>query len=159
MSAKVKNLKHGHAMLKKSRTYSTWTRMIARCNGGDLRLNHRYMDRGITVCERWKNFVNFLEDMGEAPDGLSLDRINNDGNYEPGNCRWATPSQQAQNRAGSKLTDRKAVSILVSLESGTSVSELASLFGISERMVRAIKSGEKMPQAKAMLSAAKEAGE
>lgn len=77
--------------------------MLQRCRTQTHHAWNDYGGRGITVCDRWLVFKNFLADMGDPPAGLQLDRIDNDGNYEPGNCRWATRTVQAQNRQSTRL--------------------------------------------------------
>lgn len=80
-------------------TYKSWLKMRERCRLRTCVQWPYYGGRGITVCERWASFENFLSDMGERPQGTSLDRVNNDGNYEPGNVRWAAHKTQLVNRS------------------------------------------------------------
>lgn len=96
-----RNFKHGYAVRgQKPPEYNVWHHMIQRCNNHN---NNRYEDwggRGIKICDKWvDDFEAFYADMGKRPSANhSIDRINNDGDYEPGNCRWATPKEQSSNR-------------------------------------------------------------
>jgi len=78
--------------------YDTWETMRKRCFNPNYRGYHNYGGRGITICDRWNDFWLFVEDMGDRPIGHTLERKDNDGNYEPSNCMWATRSQQCFNR-------------------------------------------------------------
>lgn len=84
--------------LAHSRTYTTWESMIQRCTNINNMNYLNYGGRGIKICKEWLLFENFLKDMGLRPDGLELDRIDNNGNYEPGNCRWITHQENLNNR-------------------------------------------------------------
>jgi hypothetical protein len=91
---------HGHAshLSGRSPTFISWSSMVSRCTNSKQNSYALYGGAGITICERWHSFANFLSDMGERPAGLTLDRINPSGNYEPSNCRWADWFTQGGNR-------------------------------------------------------------
>lgn len=90
--------------LTATRTYRIWQGMKARCSdAAQGKARKLYFEKGIRVCERWQDFRTFLADMGEAPYGMSIDRIDGNWHYEPGNCRWATSKQQANNTSANRL--------------------------------------------------------
>jgi hypothetical protein len=108
---------------ERSPEYRAWTHLKNRCDNPKNKKYHRYGKRGIMVCKRWQVFENFLADMGRKPlPHLSVERINNDGNYEPENCKWGTPTEQARNSSTSMQMDymgkTRALSEIVEL-SGT----------------------------------------
>lgn len=93
--------------------YQIWCSMIKRCRNPRNAAYRLYGGRGIKVCERWRKFENFFADIGSRPKGLTLDRIDNDGNYEPGNCRWATRSEQSLNSRPSIAKRKREAAISV----------------------------------------------
>jgi hypothetical protein len=124
------NTKHG---MCRTKIYEVWCQMKGRCTNPNVGHYECYGGRGIKICDRWMNsFEAFYEDMGDVPVGMSIDRIDVDGNYEPGNCRWATKPAQAQNTRSTKLSMEKAREIRRARATGETFSSLAKRFGVSE---------------------------
>ena len=112
---KKRSLRHGFAPKRaQTRIYRIWQNMLNRCRNKNLPEYYRYGGRGITVCERWLTFKNFLEDMGEPPDGFSIDRVDNNKGYYKENCAWRTAIQQARNRGNNKFLTFKGKTMTIS---------------------------------------------
>ena len=116
-------------------TYRSWYSMLQRCtNPRDLGWTN-YGGRGIKVCDEWLTIEGFVRDMGLRPVGMSLDRIDTDGNYEPGNCRWATVTEQNRNRTYNVVNPEKLAAIRCDLAAGLSQKEAADRHGVSQSTV------------------------
>lgn len=126
--------------LTKSGTYSSWTAMHQRCKNPASKPYKKYGAAGITVCDRWVKFENFLADMGERPPGHSIDRFpDRNGNYEPTNCRWATIIQQARNKDRTLLTFEDAERIReLRRSTGMSAGKIASTLGLPKACVHGV---------------------
>lgn len=109
-------------------TYNSWKTMKARCSNPNSPDYESYGGRGITVCDRWESFENFIADMGMRPRGMTLDRIDTNGAYSKENCRWATPIQQARNRKSNRLVVFEGQEM--------TLSEFADKIGIDRRKAR-----------------------
>ena len=131
-------IKHGHNAPKSngvSPTYNTWHAMKKRCTNPNHKSYKYYGGRGISICERWNDFEKFLEDMGERPDGLTIERVNNDLDYNKENCVWATGSEQQRNKRGS-LTSEQIFEIC---KSSLSQRTLAKQYGVSQATISNVK--------------------
>lgn len=141
MKAQTHNLRHGHARAgaPRSPTYLSWRSMMGRCTNPNDPAYDRYGGAGISVCARWRNFDSFLADMGERPDGTSIDRFPvASGDYEPGNARWATDLDQNRNSRSCKLTVDRVQELLGRHEHGEPAASIADRFGVTAPTVRGI---------------------
>lgn len=128
----------------------SWQQLRVRCLTMTNKAYPNYGGRGIKVCDRWLVFENFLADMGERPPGTSIDRIDNNGNYEPGNCRWATALEQGRNRRPARkglqrrrrMTIDEASELLGRFEHGESMISIAKRLNVSYECVRSAVSGK-----------------
>jgi hypothetical protein len=137
------HFKHGHAGHKHSKTYQSWAAMWQRTTYWKARHSHRYIERGIKVEEpRWRDFEEFLKDMGPRPPGTTLHRIRNNAGYSPRNCRWATPTDQNRNSSHVKLTFGCAVKIALRRLRGESVKSIAAAWEIHPMTVWNIAAGK-----------------
>lgn len=125
--------------------YALWMSMHSRCRNPNTRSYQYYGARGVSVCERWSDYTNFAADMGARPDGTSLDRIDNDGDYSPENCRWATREEQSLNTQRSIRAREIAVRYIAKFAEREPVvryrsnaRELAAEYGLTESAVNGI---------------------
>ena len=122
-----------HGMSNKTRTYKTWKEMRQRCNNPNNDKWKWYGGRGIRICSRWDIFEAFLQDMGERPEGMTLDRVDNDGDYEMSNCVWASHKDQTRKQLKNKLNMESAESLRADRVAGMTYKALAAKYGIDQK--------------------------
>jgi len=142
---KGRAITHGHVRRHRpSSEYRAWRSMRSRCATSSNASFRLYGGRGIAVCERWMSFENFFADMGKKPSRRhSLDRIDSNGNYEPGNCRWATSAAQQQNRRDSRLCAASVFIMRHLARRSVRIGDLAHAFGISHQAASDVVSGRR----------------
>jgi len=142
---KVSRIRHGHCKgRQRTPTNSAWIALRQRCNNPKNTAYKNYGGRGIKVCKRWEKFENFLADMGEMPEGLTIERIDNDGNYCPENCKWATYTEQTRNNRNTKLNPLKVQVIKKLLqESCLTQQSIGDIFGVTDSTISTINTGQK----------------
>ena len=122
-------VKHGHNRVGKvTPEYRAWGHMVGRCTTESDAAFKNYGGRGIKVCDRWLDFVNFLADMGERPPGKTIDRIDNNGDYCKENCKWSTPQEQSRNRRSNHLLTFQGKTM--------NITEWSEEIGINHRTIR-----------------------
>jgi hypothetical protein len=146
----ARSTKHGHkSRAGASHAWNSWMNMTRRCTNPE---HPRYPDwggRGITICEQWQDFRNFLADMGEPPPGMTLDRRDNNGNYTPENCRWATSHEQKVNSRNFKLTPDVIAEAGRLRVTGLSMAVIGTQLGLNRHTVSRALSGKSRSRTKA----------
>jgi len=131
---KTQNLRKKHGLSSQA-AYPSWYDMKQRCNNPMHTAYKYYGERGISVCQRWDKFENFLEDMGERPEGLTIERINNDLGYFKDNCCWATRAEQIHNSRQAKLTEKIVAEIRQLRSLGAKMANLATIYNVAPNTI------------------------
>jgi len=127
--------------MSRSNEYRVWDSMIRRCHNQNHHAFKDYGARGIKVCDRWRTFEGFFEDMGNQPSGMTLERKDNSAGYSKDNCKWATITEQARNRRSTKLSESKVVEIKRMLENGVPQTAIAAKFDVTRSAIGHVSCG------------------
>lgn len=136
---RMKNKIYKLRRMSGTKIYKSYYAMLDRCYNKNATGYKCYGGRGIKVCERWRNsFKKFYKDMGDRPNDMQLDRIDNDGDYTPENCKWSTRTEQMRNRTNTVLSDDIVIGMYAYRDMGKTIKETAILLGISESNVNSV---------------------